>query len=103
MDEHIARAVTNALRRRGVEAMTAAEAGLLGATDSEYLAYARKGGFVVVTHDDDFLRLHAAGDAHAGIVYCGQGSRSVGELIAGLALLHGVLEGADMEGRVEFL
>ncbi len=57
LDEHVAHAVAQALRRRGIDAQTATEAGFLGATDAEVLAYARQAGRVVVTHDDDFLRL----------------------------------------------
>ncbi len=58
LDEHVARAVAQALRRRGIDAQPATEAGLLGATDAQFLAYAQQAGRVVVTHDDDFLRLH---------------------------------------------
>ena len=102
-DEHIARAVRRALRRRGIGVVSPAEVGLLGAADTDYLAYAREQGYVVVTHDADFLRLHAAGEAHAGIVYCEQGSRSVGELVASLMLIHDVLERAEMAQQVEFI
>src|SRR5215216_4371094 len=56
LDEHVAHAVAQALRRRGIDAQTTTEAGLLGATAAELLAYARRAGRVLVTHDDDFLR-----------------------------------------------
>ena len=64
LDEYVAHAVAQALRRRGIDAETATEAGLLGATDAEFLAYARQAGRVVVTHDDDFYQrqLHAGMD-----------------------------------------
>ena len=65
LDEHVAHAVAQALRRRGIDAQTATEAGLLGVTDARFLAYARRAGRVVVTHDDDFLRLHQR-QPHAG-------------------------------------
>ncbi len=57
LDEHVAHAVVQVLRRRGIDAQTATEAGLLGATDAQFLAYAQQAGRVMVTHDDDFLRL----------------------------------------------
>ncbi len=66
LDEHVAHAVAQALRRRGIDAQTATEAGLLGATDAEVLAYAQRAGRIVVTHDDDFLRLHHR-QPHAGM------------------------------------
>lgn len=103
MDEHVASAVAQALRRRGIEARTAGEAGLLGADDAAYLARSRAEGLVIVTHAGDFLRLHQAREPHAGIAYCEQGARGLGQLIAALVLLHEVLEPAEMAGQVEFL
>lgn len=41
LDEHIpAGALASALRHRGIDVTTTAEAGLLGAADREHLAYA---------------------------------------------------------------
>ncbi len=74
-DEQVARAVVRGLRERGMDVLTAAEAGLLGAPDEKHLAWARNQGRVILTQDDDFLRLHAAGEEHAGIVYAEQGAR----------------------------
>ena len=53
--------------------------------------------------DSDFLRLHAAGLEHAGIAYCHQQSRSLGEIILGLALLWDVYDPDEMKNRVEYL
>jgi hypothetical protein len=89
LDEHVASAVAQALRRRGIEARTAGEAGLLGADDAAYLARSRAEGWMIVTHD--------------GIAHCEQGARGLGQLIAALVLLHEVLEPAEMAGQVEFL
>ena len=102
LDEHVAHAVAQALRRRGIDAQTATEARLLGATDSELLAYAQQAGRVVVTHDDDFLRLHHR-QPHAGIAFCTQGARTIGQPVASLTLIFEVLEPADMINQVEFL
>ncbi len=46
---------------------------------------------VIFTQDDDFLRLHAAGIDHAGIVYTPQGT-SIGDIIRGLMLIYQVLD-----------
>ena len=59
-DEHVAKAVIRGLRERGVNVMTVAEAGLMGALDEEHLARSLTEGRVLFTQDDDFLRLHAA-------------------------------------------
>ena len=101
-DEHVASAVAHGLRQRGVDVLTVPDAGLLSATDEEHLARARTEGRVLFTQDPDFLRLHAAGVAHAGIVYAAQGT-SIGEIIRGLMLIHQVLESEDMKDHVEYL
>ena len=101
-DEHVARAVINGLRQRGVDVLTVPEAGLLGASDEEQLTQATTEGRVFFTQDTDLLRLHAAGVQHAGIVYAAQGT-SVGDLIRGLMLIHQVLDADDLRGQVEFL
>lgn len=102
MDEHMAKAVTKGLRRRGVNVLTAAEAGMLGADDIAHLALASREERVVVTQDADFLRLHAAGVPHYGIVYAPQ-QTPVGSILAGLLLIYQLLQAEEMVNRVEFL
>jgi len=101
-DEQVARAVVTGLRQRGVDVLTTREAGLLGASDQRHLAVARLQGRVIITQDEDFLRLHAAGLKHAGIVYAAQGA-TVGDIIRGLMLIHDILEADEMAGHVEFI
>lgn len=101
-DEHVPKAVVKGLRQRGVEVLTVAEAEMLGAGDEEHLAFARQEGRTVFTQDDDFLRLHAAGAEHAGIVYTRQ-QTNVGEMIYGLMLIIELLEQTDMNGHLEYL
>jgi hypothetical protein len=101
-DEHVAKAVVNGLRLRGMDVLTVTEAGLLGASDEEHLARARNDGRVVFTQDEDFLRLHAEGIEHAGIAYAPQGT-SIGAIIRGLMLIYQVLDAEDMQGHIEYL
>lgn len=68
MDEHVHPAVTDGLQQRGVDVLTAQEAGLIGTPDADHLAYAIEQNRVIFTQDADFLRLHAEGVDHAGIV-----------------------------------
>lgn len=102
LDEQVARAVASALRRRGVDVLTVQDAGLLGAADEEHLSRALRERRVIFTQDTDFLRLHARGSKHAGIVYAAQGT-GVRSIIQGLMLIHQVLQAAEMRGNVEFL
>jgi hypothetical protein len=102
MDEHVPRAVTEGLRRRGVDVLRAQEAGLLEADDERHLAFALSEGRVLFTQGADFLRLHAAGRPHAGIVYAPQ-QTPIGAIVRGLMLIYDVLSPDDMAGHVEFL
>jgi predicted nuclease of predicted toxin-antitoxin system len=101
-DEHVARAVVRALRRRGVDVLTVVEAGKLGATDEEHLAFAREEGRVIFTQDSDFMRLATSGEPHAGIAYAAQGTK-VGDIVRGLMLIVQLLTAEEMVGHVESL
>ena len=102
MDEHVAMAVTAALRRRGIDAVRARDVGLHPAEDSVHLEFATHEGRVVVTQDADFLRLHAAGVHHAGIAYAPQ-QTPVAYLVRMLTLLVDVVAPAEMVDHVEYL
>lgn len=103
LDEHISSAIANGLKRRGIDVTTSLEAGLIGATDEQQLEFARQTGRVMVTQDDDFLRLHASGFSHAGIAYCRQGTRRIGQMLRALALIHDSMTSDAVVGQVLFL
>jgi predicted nuclease of predicted toxin-antitoxin system len=103
LDEHVASAVADGLRRRGIDVTTTADAGLLGAADTDLLAFTNSQGRVLFTNDDDFLKLHDQSVPHLGIVYCQQQSRSIGDIIRGLELIWEVLEPQEMHNRIQFL
>ena len=102
MDEHVAKSVTEGLRRRGVDVVTVQELGLQSGEDQQHLQRAAQEGRVVVTQDTDFLRLHAAGVSHGGIVYAPQ-QTPVPQMLRGLMLIYDVLTPEDMIRHVEFL
>ena len=102
MDEHVPKSVTAGLRRRGVDVLTAQEAGFHPADDDSHLALAAQRGRVIFTQDADFLRLHAASILHHGIVYVPQHT-PVGHIVRGLMLIYDVLSPEDMVNHVEFL
>jgi hypothetical protein len=85
-----------------VDVQTVVEAGLLGAADEVHLEYARVERRILFTQDDDFLRLHAQGVLHGGIVYAHQGT-PIGEIIRGLMLIHQILDDDEMQQHVEFI
>lgn len=103
LDENVDHAIADGLRRRGIDVTTSTEANLLAADDESQLTFALNEGRVIITHDRDLLRLQSLGIPHTGIAYCAPTSRSMGQIIRHLLLMHECLEGAEMRGRIEYL
>jgi predicted nuclease of predicted toxin-antitoxin system len=103
LDEHVSHAIAHALRRRGVDVSTTTDAELLGASDSDQLAYALSERRVLVTHDPDLIEFAHRDQRHAGIAYCDQERRSLRSLIGSLLLMWEVLSPEEMEGHIEYL
>ena len=102
LDENVDHAIAHGLRLRSVDVTTATDADLIGAPDADHVAFALRENRVVFTQDQDFLRHHASGSEHAGIVYSQQGVRTVGEIVRFLHLLNDCLDPQEMRGQVEF-
>ncbi len=103
LDESVRSAVAVGLRSHGVDVTTTADAGLIGATDEQQLAYALAEGRVLITHDDDFLALARRGADHAGICYCHQQKHPIGKLLQILLVVHECCTEEEMRGHVEFV
>jgi hypothetical protein len=76
-------ALIHALRARGIDVLTAMDAGMIERTDEEHLAFATAQGRVLCSFNvADFYRLHsdhmAQQKVHAGIVLAQPPLRSVG-------------------------
>jgi predicted nuclease of predicted toxin-antitoxin system len=80
-DEHIPYQAVEGLRRRGIDVITVQRVGLRSALDEVILDAARQQSRVVYTNDPDFLRLHATGIQHSGILYHHILDYSIGEAI----------------------
>ena len=103
MDQHYPAAVTQGLRRLGINVLTAQEAGRCGLPDPDQLTFATAEERIMATFDSDFLALHQSGTAHAGIAWCPQQKYGIGMLVKLLELLHQVAERDQMRNRVEYL
>lgn len=103
LDEHIPHAVAVGLRRLGIDVTTTTDAGLLGTDDTQHIQHALTQHRVIFAEDADYLALASAGVEHAGLVYCHQNTRSIGQMIRGLQLIWEVYEPEEMRNRVEFI
>ncbi len=107
LDENVDVRVAEGLRRRGIDARTAAEEGKLGATDAEHLAHAETLGAVLFTHDHHLIELAAEhsrrGLNHSGVLFVDLHRFRLGECIRRLALYAELATPDEMANRVEFV
>ncbi|MGQ9575317.1 MAG: DUF5615 family PIN-like protein [Thermoguttaceae bacterium] len=107
MDHHVRRAVTEGLRRRGVDVLTAREDGHATANDEELLARATALDRVLFSQDDDLLAVAArwvrAGQPFSGLVYAHQLTATIGELIRDLELVAKTSEPSEMRNQIQFI
>ncbi|MBV7334533.1 DUF5615 family PIN-like protein [Chloroflexi bacterium TSY] len=103
LDENVNPVIAKALRQYGIDVTTSTEAEVLSKGDEEQLEFALKENHVIVTHDDDFLRMASQGNEHPGIAYCHLEARSIGEIIRALQLIYEVLLPHEIFGQIEYL
>jgi predicted nuclease of predicted toxin-antitoxin system len=102
LDEHVEPAIATALRRAGIDVTTTIEAGLRTKNDEAHLQFARDEGRIIVTRDQDFLRVAAQKSDHSGIVFY-TANQSMREIIEGLILIYEVMTANEMAGNIEYL
>jgi hypothetical protein len=107
MDVHVPRAITEGLRLRGVDVLTAQEDRSGEASDSDLLDRATAVGRLLFSMDADLLREAARrqslGLAFSGVVFFRQFGANVGACVRDLELLCRAVEPGEMLNRVEFL
>jgi predicted nuclease of predicted toxin-antitoxin system len=102
-DESVEIAISDQIKKRGVDAVTVRDLQLLGDSDINHLQRAHQMGRVLCSYDTDFLRLDSQGVKHAGVIFGFHDCTTYGEWISGLELICGVLTAADMHNHVEYL
>jgi hypothetical protein len=103
LDENVPIAIAVQLQRRGIAAVTVRDLRLLGESDINHLQRASAMGYVLCTHDVDYLALANEGVGHAGIVFGQQHRHSVGDWVRFLELLFAVVDAEEMVNRVEYV
>ena len=107
MDVNVRRAVSEALRKRGVDALTAQQDGTTTLDDSDLLDRATALQRVLFSQDADLLReatrRQRANHNFYGLIYAHQLNVTVRECIEDLELLAKVYEPQDVTNRVVYL
>ena len=107
MDQHIPRAITNGLRLRGIDVLTAYEDNADQLEDPDLLDRASQLGRVLFTQDDDLLaeanQRQTQGRAFGGVVYAHQLRVTIGQCVHDLELIATLAESSDVINQTIFL
>jgi hypothetical protein len=107
MDHNVPMAITNGLRLRGVNVITAFEDNSHQLDDPALLDRATTLGRVVFTRDDDFLseahRRQRTGVPFGGVIFAHQLKVSIGRCVHDLEVIAKVGEPEDMYNSVQHL
>jgi hypothetical protein len=107
LDHNVNPRVAAALRRHGVDCLTAYEDGSATLRDEPLLDRVLTLGRVLYTQDSDFLEIGARwqreGRTFAGIAYAQQGRLSIGELIEQLLLIGLASNPDDWQDTIRYL
>ena len=107
MDVHVPAAITDGLRRRGVDVLTSQEDGTREADDSELLRRATELRRSLFSQDEDLLRVathwQRTGRPFAGLVFAHQLGISIGRSIEDLELLAGCCSVEELFNRIIYL
>ena len=103
LDENVPVALAVQLQRRGIEVVTVRDLDLLGDSDRNHLRRAAEMGYVLCTHDADYLDLSSSGFAHSGIVFGQQHRHTIGDWVRHLELMTAVYDLSEMQNQVEYL
>ena len=107
MDVHIPAAITDGLRRNGLDVLTSQEDRTRTASDEELLSRAESLGRLLFTYDEDFLAIAAAwqssGRHFPGILYAAPMGMGIGRTIADITLIAEVCSLEEVANRVTYL
>jgi hypothetical protein len=107
MDVHVPQQITDQLRRRGADVLTAIEEGWDEATDEDLLEHVRELGRVLFTQDIRFKVLaedwQRQGRPFAGLIFGHQLGGTIGQYVNDLDLLRQATEPGEWQNTVERL
>jgi hypothetical protein len=107
MDVHVSKAITEQLRRRDVDVLTAAEDGSATFSDEQSLERARVLGRVLFTQDIRFRALakrwQRENRSFKGLVFGHQLQGTIGQYVRDLELIAKASEPSEWDNTIEYL
>ena len=107
MDVQVPAAITEGLARRGIDVLTSQDDGTRETDDDLLLQKAATLSRILVTQDEDFLRIAAewqrGGRFFAGLVFAPQQGPSIGRCIEDLHLIAECVQTEEIASRVVFI
>src|SRR5437762_9984019 len=107
MDVHVPAAITEGLRRRGIDVLTSHEDGTRRLDDADLLRRATGLGRVLVSQDKDLLGIaavwQAAGWEFAGLAFAPQERANIGQYVEHLELIAHCCSVIEVASRVYHL
>jgi rRNA-processing protein FCF1 len=101
-DEHVKRSYVHALRANGFDVVAVAEGDDTGARDAVHLERSSEQSLVVLTNDDDFVRL-ARDQPHAGVIFYSEQQHDPSDFVTAIRRINGFFSPDDMHNHVEWL
>lgn len=107
MDVHVPQAITEQLRLRGVDVLTAIQDGVRELSDAELLERARELGRVIFTQDNGFRALaedwQREGRPFSGLIFGRQTGLTIGQFVKDLELIARASEPDEWANTIEHL
>jgi predicted nuclease of predicted toxin-antitoxin system len=104
LDENLTTKIALALRKRGRDCTTSRDAGLISATDEQQWEYAAGEQRIIITADQDFLRMAAIDMDHPGsIFWTKRASRPFGQLVKAIDEMCYEKTADELRGTVTFI
>lgn len=103
LDENIELAVAKGLRIHGIDVTTTPEQKLIASVDEDQLAYATKQGRLLITKDNDFLKIARLTTDHTGIAYTPQHTLTTGQIVRALKRIYDEKTPEQIQGTVTYI
>jgi hypothetical protein len=107
MDVHVPQPITDQLRRRGVDVLTAIEDGWSERDDADLLKHAHELGRLIFTQDIRFKALaedwQRQGRPFAGLLFGHQLGGTIGQFVKDLEVIAGASDPEEWANTIEYL